>query len=82
MGTRGDRVAVSRRVLSRGGWAVGARGGFVVVHQKGSHRYYANALTGRVVTCVPMHTGDIKRPLLKKIIQDVGLTEDEFRELL
>jgi predicted RNA binding protein YcfA (HicA-like mRNA interferase family) len=58
------------------------RGGFVVVHQKGSHRYYANALTGRVVTCVPMHTGDIKRPLLKKIIQDVGLTEDEFRELL
>jgi hypothetical protein len=46
------------------------------------NRYYANALTGKVVTCVPMHSGDIKRPLLKKIIQDVGLTEDEFRELL
>jgi hypothetical protein len=29
-----------------------------------------------------MHPGDIKRPLLKKIIQDVGLTEDEFRALL
>jgi hypothetical protein len=38
------------------------------------NRYYANALTGKVVTCVPMHSGDIKRPLLKKIIQDVGLT--------
>jgi predicted RNA binding protein YcfA (HicA-like mRNA interferase family) len=58
------------------------RSGLVVVHQKGSHRYYANARTGKVVTCVPMHPGDIKRPLLKKIIQDVGLTEDEFRELL
>ena len=29
-----------------------------------------------------MHPGDIKRPLLKKIIQDAGLTEDEFRGLL
>jgi hypothetical protein len=29
-----------------------------------------------------MHPGDIKRPLLKKIIQDVGLTEDEFRALI
>jgi hypothetical protein len=29
-----------------------------------------------------MHPGDIKRPLLKKIIRDAGLTEDEFRTLL
>jgi hypothetical protein len=29
-----------------------------------------------------MHAGDIKRPLLKKIIRDAGLTEDEFRNLL
>jgi hypothetical protein len=29
-----------------------------------------------------MHPGDIERPLLKKIIADAGLTEDEFRELL
>jgi len=58
------------------------RGGFVVVHQKGSHRYYASPHTGKTVTCVPMHPGDVKRPLLKKIIQDAGLTEDAFRELL
>lgn len=58
------------------------RGGFTVVHQKGSHRYYASPLTGRIVTAVPMHPGDIKRPLLKKIIQDTGLTEDEFGALL
>jgi predicted RNA binding protein YcfA (HicA-like mRNA interferase family) len=58
------------------------RGGFIVVHQRGSHRYYASPDTGKIVTSVPMHPGDIKRPLLKKIIQDAGLTEEEFRALL
>jgi predicted RNA binding protein YcfA (HicA-like mRNA interferase family) len=58
------------------------RGGFAVVHQKGSHRYYASPKTGKVVTSLPMHPGDVKRPLLKKIIRDAGLNEDEFRELL
>ena len=58
------------------------RGGFKVVHQRGSHRYYASPKTGKVVTSVPMHPGDLKRPLLKKIIRDAGLTEDEFRGLL
>ena len=58
------------------------RGGFTVVHQRGSHRYYASPRTGKIATVVPMHPGDIKRPLLKKIIEDAGLTEDEFRKLL
>jgi predicted RNA binding protein YcfA (HicA-like mRNA interferase family) len=58
------------------------RGGFSVVHQRCSHRYYASPRTGKIATTVPMHPGDIKRSLLKKIIQDAGLTEDEFRELL
>jgi predicted RNA binding protein YcfA (HicA-like mRNA interferase family) len=58
------------------------RGGFVVVHQRGSHRYYAHPKTGAIVTTVPMHPGDLSRPLLKKIIRDVGLTEEEFRTLL
>jgi hypothetical protein len=29
-----------------------------------------------------MHPGDIARSLLKKIIKDVDLTEEEFRKLL
>ena len=58
------------------------RGGFIVVHQRGSHRYYASPHSGKIVTSVPMRPGDVKRPLLKKIIHDAGLTEDEFRELL
>jgi predicted RNA binding protein YcfA (HicA-like mRNA interferase family) len=58
------------------------RGGFRFVHQKGSHCYYASPDTGKVVTTIPMHPGDVKRSLLKKIIRDIGMTEDEFRELL
>jgi predicted RNA binding protein YcfA (HicA-like mRNA interferase family) len=58
------------------------RAGFTVAHQKGSHRYYVSPHTGKIVTAVPMHAGDLKRPLLKKIIQQTGMTEDEFRELL
>ena len=57
-------------------------GGFVFVHQKGSHRYFADPVSGAILTTVPMHAGDISRPLLKKIIKDVGLTEQEFRDLL
>ena len=56
--------------------------GFVYVHQKGSHRYFADPISGDVLTTVPMHAGDINRSLLKKIIKDVGLTEQEFRKLL
>ena len=57
-------------------------GGFIFVHQKGSHRYFADPVTGDVLTTVPMHVGDISRSLLKKIIKDVELTGQEFRELL
>ena len=55
--------------------------GFVFVHQKGSHRYFADPSSGDILTTVPMHVGDISRSLLKKIIKDVGLTEQEFRDL-
>jgi len=58
------------------------RYGLIAVHQKGSHRYFADPRTGDVVTTVPMHVGDISRSLLKKIIKDVGLDEEAFREFL
>ncbi len=57
------------------------KAGFVRARQKGSHVSLRHPETKRAVV-VPMHTGDLKRPLLKKIIQDAGLTEDDFRELL
>ncbi|MDQ4062220.1 MAG: type II toxin-antitoxin system HicA family toxin [Pseudomonadota bacterium] len=55
--------------------------GFLRSRQKGSHVSLRHPGTKRT-TVVPMHTGDLKRSLLKKIIQDAGLTEDDFRDLL
>jgi predicted RNA binding protein YcfA (HicA-like mRNA interferase family) len=57
------------------------RAGFVFQRQKGSHATFRHPGTKRT-TVVPMHSGDVKRPLLKLIIQQAGLTEDEFRDLL
>jgi predicted RNA binding protein YcfA (HicA-like mRNA interferase family) len=42
------------------------RAGFAVAHQKGSRRSCVSPYTGKIAACVPMHRGDIKRPLLKK----------------
>ena len=58
------------------------RQGFIVTHQKGSHRYYKSPHTGKIVTSIPMHPGDLNRSLLKKILKQVGLGEAEFRKLL
>jgi predicted RNA binding protein YcfA (HicA-like mRNA interferase family) len=57
------------------------RAGFVFQRQKGSHATYRHPETKRT-TVVPMHSGDIKRPLLKLIIEQTGMTEEEFRSLL
>ena len=58
------------------------RQGFIVTHQKGSHRYYKSPITGKIVTSIPMHPGDLSRNLLKSILKQVGLSEEEFRRLL
>jgi predicted RNA binding protein YcfA (HicA-like mRNA interferase family) len=57
------------------------RGGFQRVGQKGSHLYLHHPVRD-VITTVPMHPGDLFRPLMKQIIKQAGLTEDQFRELL
>jgi len=55
------------------------RAGFYLVHSKGSHYKFKNRF-GRT-TVIPFHKKDIKRGLLKKIIEDTGLTEAEFLKL-
>ncbi|MDO8590958.1 MAG: type II toxin-antitoxin system HicA family toxin [bacterium] len=57
------------------------RAGFLEVEQKGSHLTFVNKLTG-CGTTVPMHSGDVKRNLMKEIIQQAGLSENEFRKFL
>jgi predicted RNA binding protein YcfA (HicA-like mRNA interferase family) len=51
--------------------------GFVEVRQRGSHKQFRHG-DGRVTT-VPFHAGrDISPNLLRKIIEDVRLTPEEF----
>lgn len=61
---------------------VAARVGFVFDHQKGSHAvYYRNEDRARLV--IPVHAGkDIKPKTLEGILNDMGLTPEEFRRLL
>ena len=57
------------------------RGGFIERYQRGSHLFLFNPETDHEST-VAIHPGDLKRPTLKGIIKQAGLTEEEFRELL
>ena len=53
--------------------------GFTYVRTKGSHAVYRNR-DGRV-TVIPRH-GVVKRGTLASILRQVGLTADEFLQLL
>ena len=58
------------------------RAGFAVVDQDSAHLYLRHPSTGRT-TCVPMHPGDVKRPLVRKILfKDCRMTSQQIRALL
>ena len=69
--------AVSAKQLAR----ALERAGFVLQRQKGSHATYRHPLTRRT-TVIPLHSGDVKRPLLKLVLDQAGLSEDELTALL
>lgn len=56
------------------------KAGFAIAGQKGSHVRLKNS--DGMMLVIPHHTGDIKRPLLKALIKQAGLSEKEFRALL
>jgi predicted RNA binding protein YcfA (HicA-like mRNA interferase family) len=59
------------------------KAGFVVVRIKGSHHIMEHGDDPARRTVVPVHAGrDVKRGLLRKIIDDAGLSVDEFSDLL
>ena len=51
-------------------------GGFISIRQKGSHRFFQHP-DGRT-TVVPMHTGDLDRTLVRKILKDIEMSIDEY----
>jgi predicted RNA binding protein YcfA (HicA-like mRNA interferase family) len=55
--------------------------GFEEHSQEGSHLVLKNRAS-KLRTVVPMHSGDVGRGLLKKIIKQAGLSEQEFHKLL
>lgn len=61
--------------------AVLAALGFQIARQKGSHVAYRHT-DGRATT-VPNHGNrDLGRPLIRKILQDINITPEQFREIL
>ena len=75
MGTRQPRVTAGNMIR------VIEQLGFELARSSGSHRIYKNA-TGVRVT-VPFHAGKILHPkIVKTILEDVGLSTDEFIEIL
>lgn len=56
------------------------KAGFEERHQRGSHLHLNHPARERWVT-VPMHQGDIKRPLFRAVLKQAGISEDQFREL-
>lgn len=55
--------------------------GFIFDRQTGSHFILRHPVT-RQTTCVPRHGKDVKRNLMKEILRQADLTEDQFRDLL
>ena len=54
------------------------KNGFIIIRQKGSHVFLRQKNDNRT-TVVPIHKGkDIDRSLLSKILNDAGLSIEEF----
>ncbi|MDR1737031.1 MAG: type II toxin-antitoxin system HicA family toxin [Oscillospiraceae bacterium] len=56
------------------------RSGFSVLRQRGSHRFYIHE-DGRT-TVIPMHTGDLDRTLIRKILAEIDMSIDEYNAKL
>jgi predicted RNA binding protein YcfA (HicA-like mRNA interferase family) len=56
--------------------------GFLVVRQRGGHiRLQKESVEGTIKLTLPAHKA-VKRGTLRRVINDAGLTRDEFLELL
>jgi predicted RNA binding protein YcfA (HicA-like mRNA interferase family) len=54
--------------------------GFKVVRQKGSHKFYRHD-DGRYTT-IPHHGGDLGRSLIREILKQVGISNEEYLQIL
>lgn len=54
---------------------------FVEIRQKGSHKFFYRQKDNKA-TVVPIHTKDIGRGLLRKILNEIDISPDELLKLL
>jgi mRNA interferase HicA len=55
--------------------------GFVAHRQQGSHLVLKHSVTGKRAV-VPVHGGDLPRPLLRRILKEAGVSDEQFRSRL
>jgi predicted RNA binding protein YcfA (HicA-like mRNA interferase family) len=58
------------------------RGGFYLHHQTGSHARLIHETMPDLKVTVPVHSKDIPKGTLKRIIRQANLTVEEFLQLL
>jgi predicted RNA binding protein YcfA (HicA-like mRNA interferase family) len=58
------------------------RAGFIIHHTSGSHHVLKHPAKANLRVTVPFHNKDLKRRTLGSIIEQAGLTTEEFRDLL
>ena len=58
------------------------RAGFYIHHQTGSHARLLHSTQLALRVTVPVHAKDLPRPLLRRILRQASLTEEEFLELI
>jgi predicted RNA binding protein YcfA (HicA-like mRNA interferase family) len=61
------------KVLERAGWQLS--------RTSGSHHYFVHPDKRRAVV-VPVHPGDLKRPLVAGVLRDAEISREEFVRLL
>jgi predicted RNA binding protein YcfA (HicA-like mRNA interferase family) len=58
------------------------RAGFLLIRVKGSHHYFQHPGRPELLVCVPVHPGDLKRPVLRSILRQADLTAEAFLDLI
>ena len=58
------------------------RAGFYIHHPSGSHARLLHRTKTELRVTVPIHSKDIPPSLLRRILKQAGLREDEFAELI
>ena len=52
--------------------------GCQLLRQRGGHRHYSNPFRPDRIITFPVHPGDVPRGIIDDIIEDLGITKEQF----